>query len=522
MAALNHVCVWSASGWKKVTVEEIIEQNPYGGISARSGLLMCELCGQYVTLTRGPKISPYFKHSKSEDDKSCKERTFGTGGRYRSYDTQVHDLPIRLKNTINSISLEIGLLSLPAEEKNRYSGNYIYIQPSGQSSLQFSFERLQDDQITYFNVGKPATEYRIRTKYGESEIRKIWPQSVKGIDPKSTLFDAQTSKKLPYDADVIVDHEYFLLISASASISYSTRSISVQQVSGHAIDGWRVYRVKAYDLSESSAKFFLQYHARLTTKPVNVLSLWPACINTPYLIQYNSKELFMYIQGDAAPNFFPASLNNRIWPDLTDNITLVSISGNNRQQLLSVGRSNALKYTYIRKQAIDRITCCPEVTVRDLNSIVLTQEEYSVIPQGNAIEVETIFDGRAIISVDDVCVQQVFLHGRDRTLISNLKHGMIIRFLIGNDCVRTLSFTLKKREGIAEKRDLSLLIRLQRARGRTVIPDHSLAVIMRYLDDMPASRRWLMAQLKNRSISENALKLVRTTIRLKDINKQGE
>ena len=228
----------------------------------------------------------------------------------------------------------------------------------------------------------------------------------------------------------------------------------------------------------------------------------------------------MYIQGDAAPNFFPASINNRIWPDLTDNITLVSISGNNRQQLLSVGRSNALKYTYIRKQAIDRITCCPEVTVRDLNSIVLTQEEYSVIPQGNAIEVETIFDGRAIISVDDVCVQQVFLHGRDRTLISNLKHGMIIRFLIGNDCVRTLSFTLKKREGIAG--DLSLLKRLQRARGRTVIPDHSLAVIMRYLDDMPASRRWLMAQLKNRSISENALKLVRTTIRLRDINKQGD
>ena len=149
MAALNHVCVWSASGWKKVTVEEILEQNPYGGISARSGLLMCELCGQYVTLTRGPKISPYFKHSKSEDDKSCKERTFGTGGRYRSYDTQIHDLPIRLKNTINSISLEIGLLSLPAEEKIGIL-EIIYIF-NRQGSLLYSFH-LKDYKMTKLHI----------------------------------------------------------------------------------------------------------------------------------------------------------------------------------------------------------------------------------------------------------------------------------------------------------------------------------------------------------------------------------
>lgn len=514
MAALNHVCVWSSTGWKRITVEEVLGEKPYGGISARSGLLMCELCGQYVTLANGPKIQPYFKHSRSEDDKSCEERTFGNGGTYRRYDIQPHELPLRLKYTMNSISLEVGLLSLSAEVRSQYPGNYIYIQPKGRSTLQFSFERLQTDQITYLNVGKPATEYKILTKFSDSEISRVWPKTIKGVDARSTLFDARTGKKLPYDADVIVNQEYLLLLGASALLTYNAKSISIQQVSGGAIDGWRLYRVKAYDLSESSAKFFLQYHARLTTKPVSVLSLWPACINTPYLIQYDSKYLFMYLQGDATPYFYPVSTANQTWTDRNDNVKLVSISGNIRQQLLSVGRSNALTYTYTRKQPIERSVSCPTVIIRDMQSNVLNEDVYAVIPQGDAVEVETKFDGVAIISIEEECIQQVFLHGRERTLIGSLKKGMTIQFIIGNDCVRTLSFPAKNgKDAVSEKDDISLLRRLQKSTGRTVIPDHSLAVAALYMKDLPASREWLLTQLKRGRISTNALNLVKATIR---------
>lgn len=41
MATLNHVCEWSSTGWKRVTVNEIIEEKQYGGISARRGLSLC-------------------------------------------------------------------------------------------------------------------------------------------------------------------------------------------------------------------------------------------------------------------------------------------------------------------------------------------------------------------------------------------------------------------------------------------------------------------------------------------------
>lgn len=49
---LTHVCVWDKKGWKKITVSQAVKMtHGYGGVLARSGLFMCELCGQYVSLT---------------------------------------------------------------------------------------------------------------------------------------------------------------------------------------------------------------------------------------------------------------------------------------------------------------------------------------------------------------------------------------------------------------------------------------------------------------------------------------
>ena len=63
MASLTHVCMWSDHGWKRITAEQAARLHPGGTVSARSGLFMCELCGQYVTLTDGD-INVYY----SEDD----------------------------------------------------------------------------------------------------------------------------------------------------------------------------------------------------------------------------------------------------------------------------------------------------------------------------------------------------------------------------------------------------------------------------------------------------------------------
>ena len=133
MASLNHVCMWEGHGWKRITAEEAAKRYPYGTIHADSGLFMCELCGQYVSLTNGSIRVRYFKHSRAEDEKTCPERTFGPGA-YPTYSSTDHDLPIRIcvsGNPPSSFSLEMGLVRVP---ENLLEKNFkLTIYPKGDS-----------------------------------------------------------------------------------------------------------------------------------------------------------------------------------------------------------------------------------------------------------------------------------------------------------------------------------------------------------------------------------------------------
>ena len=66
MTSLTHVCMWKEKSWRPITAEEAAILHPGGTVSAHSGLFMCELCGQYVTLTDGDVRKRYFKHSAFE------------------------------------------------------------------------------------------------------------------------------------------------------------------------------------------------------------------------------------------------------------------------------------------------------------------------------------------------------------------------------------------------------------------------------------------------------------------------
>ena len=77
MPSLTHVCMFYKHSWKRVTPEEAAEIFPET-VSAHGGLFMCELCGQYVSLTKEGKKIRHFRHRSREADKSCPERTFGS------------------------------------------------------------------------------------------------------------------------------------------------------------------------------------------------------------------------------------------------------------------------------------------------------------------------------------------------------------------------------------------------------------------------------------------------------------
>ena len=149
MASLTHVCMWSENGWKRISAEQAAQLHPGGTVSARSGLFMCELCGQYVTLTDGDIRTRYFKHSAFEKSKDCPERTFGSGY-VVVYDENEHELPIRIKDiSTSSFGFEIGLIRVP--ENLLTDDLRIEIRPEGDNVTSYIFakERINVQGLTY-------------------------------------------------------------------------------------------------------------------------------------------------------------------------------------------------------------------------------------------------------------------------------------------------------------------------------------------------------------------------------------
>ena len=115
MAALNHVCMWTNHGWEKITVEKATKLFPHT-VEKKSGLFMCELCGQGVIFSRGKKKIAHFKHSRGEAEKNCPERTFSNANfDYRELVLKKAKLPLKIINSSAGIELYIGFPQFPTE-----------------------------------------------------------------------------------------------------------------------------------------------------------------------------------------------------------------------------------------------------------------------------------------------------------------------------------------------------------------------------------------------------------------------
>ena len=172
MASLTHVCMWSDNGWKRITAEQAAGLHPGGTVSAHSGLFMCELCGQYVSLTDGAVQTRHFRHSAYEKSKNCPERILEAGYSI-SYGSQEHDLPIRITGvSAASFRFEIGLIRAPISSLTK--DFCIEIKPKGVSTTPYVFtkERLNYEGITYLPIGeRPFEKYTLNFKNGIDKLR---------------------------------------------------------------------------------------------------------------------------------------------------------------------------------------------------------------------------------------------------------------------------------------------------------------------------------------------------------------
>lgn len=504
MASLTHVCIWKDKGWKRITAYEAAKIHPGGTVSAHSGLFMCELCGQYVLLTDGAMRVRHFRHSSSEKSKDCPERKSGAGVRM-SYAQGEHDLPIKLVNvTRNNFDLEIGLVRVPSN----YMTPKLRVEIKSQSNTIKPFvylrERINTEGITYLSIGNtPSEQYQIRVTGASDNIYQFWPKSTLGIDPSGTIFDASTGKKLIYDSDVVVKKKYYLL-KRSFYIIYHNPHVSIREICCKIISGetWRIYEVVANDYDEQSARFFLDYHCRLTEVPVSIQTVWPVYVESPYIIKYNHKSVILSVTGNApTTQVFPSAVMRKF---AGVKGAVLEINCNNRQQLISAGRTKALTYTYFWKESLDKTTEQQYPVITDLHYNSVEAGIHHKILEDKALRICVPYDGLCIIKMNDVVIEKRKLRANNFSEIDNICWNMTISIYVGFDCVWRASFIRKEIIDVSDEKEIFKKLRL--IKGTKTSIDHTAGSMADSLKEYPQIRQWLRQRILEGTISVRAYK----------------
>ena len=521
MASLTHVCMWSDNGWTRITAEQAAKLHPGGTVSAHSGLFMCELCGQYVSLTDGAVQTRHFRHSAYEKSKNCPERIFGAGYSI-SYGSQEHDLPIRITGvSSSSFRFEIGLIRAPIGLLSR--DFCIEIKPKGVSDPPYRFEkeRLNDDRITYLSIGeRPFEKYTLNFKNGIDKLREFWPAEITGIDPEGTLFEKSSGKKLTYDADVEIEKEYYLL-KRGYFYRRSYSSIRIREIVQKQFgwESWTLYIVSASAFSEEAARFFLDFHCRLTEHPVSLQPVWPLFVEGNYIVKHSQDNMYMLVEGNVAtvktfPSAAVCQLNhNASYPKLYE------VHCSSRQQLISAGRTQALQYTYFWKEPLNGVGPSPAILVTDLSGSEIESGESNTLPHNKTLLFKSTFDGELIISNNRVVDKRKIVADRQLEL-NGLSYGVSVQVVIGLDVVWEINF--KKRQVSIVSDEVEILKRLRNTSGAFIPAPHSLRNILSGMGQYPQICQWIRKCIKEDSINEQSYRRLQDIYRGIKTNKRGD
>lgn len=518
MASLTHVCIWSDNGWKRITAEQAARLHPGGTVSAHSGLFMCELCGQYVTLTDGDIRIRYFKHSAYEKSKDCPERTFGPGYSI-SYGSQEHDLPIRITSvSSSSFSFEVGLIRAPINSLNK--DFRIEIKPKGVLNVSYVFtkERLNYDSITYLPIGEtPFEKYTLSFRNGSDKLHEFWPAEIKGIDPEGTLFEKASGKKLSYDADVEIGKEYYLLKRGYVYMT-SCSSVRIREIMQKQIEGetWILYVVSASAFNEDAARFYLDFHCRLTDCPVSLQPVWPLFVEDDYIVKHNQNSMYMLVEGNAAAvKTFP-SVTVRQLNYNSSQQKLYEVFCSGRQQLISAGRTQALQYTYFWKESLNHVGLHPKVSVTDLTGAEIAPGETYTLPRNKTLRLKSTFDGELIISNNNRVVDKRKISADKNMELDGLSYGLSVQVFIGLDVIWQIDF--KKQQYIVASDEIEILNQITNVSGITIPAPHSLRNILAGMNRYPRICQWIRKCIKDGTVNEQSYRRLQDTYRSMNMN----
>lgn len=517
MASLTHVCMWSENGWKPINAEQAARLHPGGTVSARSGLFMCEYCGQYVTLTDGPIRVRYFKHSAYEESKDCPERKFGSGYQM-PYDAKNHQLPIRITDVSdNGFSFEVGLIHAPVKSIPNNLNIRITAGRLKRKRYVFAGNQINDKGVTYLPIGdRPSDSYSVQIENGENAFFVLQPEMFQGMNESGTLFEKESGEMLTRDADVEIKKEYYLLRRGYVS-ECRHRGLLVKKIAQKRFDfeTWNLYLVKASEFNENAAKFFLTYRCRLTESPAKLQPVWPPYILGNQIVVHNQDNMVMLARGNVTKlRTFPEA-PIRSFPRKAAAEKVFEVMCSERQQLISIGRTNILKYTYMWKEPLSQTGVLPDIMVTDVNNVKIKSGIARNLPQDRTLRFTTSFDGEIVVYKGEFLSFKKKIKADKRVLLRNVAYGYEIQLVVGRDVVWQIYYEENAHEKDFESdnelnSEEAILKQLVLNSGFLIPVPNSLKNIMLKMNRYPRISKWIKKCIREGKINEHSYRLLQS------------
>ena len=476
------------------------------GVSARGGPFVCQLCAANVLFTAPGAYVQHFRHDPSAPNKECDDRQEyfdPTYGRYLGgLNSGTIPLHIRVQN--GSFTLELGFFRPP---EHKAHCDKIRIIKDKHPIQEYNFERIGEYGTTYLSVGSiPGQTYRMEYINANMELKRFWPDKASGVSPSGTLFNKRTGRILQPGGKSYYENTYYLLQrNPLYLVPRDIEATEYARVKEDPFNTWYLYQIQAKRFSESAAKFFLKYSVFLTGKPTKFYPVWPPYAKEPYFLHHNASEFYFYLTGDDAElKAYPASAS----AIGSEDGKLYKLYARNREQLVSIGKSGALGFSYLIKQPLNKRASSPKIQITDPEGNVLEEEVYSKLPKSKYISVSSQFDGRAEIRKNGKLVYIYRLSAELDTVIDGLSFGTEIRFYQSQDRVRQIAFEQETNEFDVLALDAELVKKLKACTGPMVPVTHAMGAVIQKFDGWPKTKRWLYKVLREGHIPRKALHIL--------------
>ena len=408
-------------------------------VSADSRHFRCYSCFQYVTFVKGSSIRiSYFKHSAGYSDKDCEDRRFNEATIYSHNSVASMDMPMRLVLAGTMISVSIGFFPVNSDELEKCITNNFQIKLTGTQAPPVVYRaddksRFVPDKTTWLPV--PAQSIaKLTVSFSPANIRpKFWSGVIAEIPSTGALFDAKTGQRIPDKGDVVVNHEYLLLVERNRWKSYNGRDVQIMRLNvNDAL--WKVYKVQAIRFSEAASDFFFNLRVRLTNYPAEMSVLWPPVLEKDAIIETNFRNIKLLVKGEADFSTYPSS---RCPPKTTlfpDNTKLIDIRSPGPLQMVTSERDNhTLQFLYIRPIEQSILYTNPKVDVSFDDNQECTEALLEKVPLRGILHFLSTDDGHIDVYENEEFYYRKLLPAGEKTRITDIKQNSKICVYVGQE-----------------------------------------------------------------------------------------